>query len=105
MKTLVLALFEDEMVENIFAMIHSAQKTAEEYCIAGNSTKMHDSHYFGMLQREDRFDDIIRKALDISKNIEPTHLSEAVIDQQISRNYRVIEESIYREQKVQRAED
>ncbi len=105
MKTLAASLLEEELANNLFGMIYMTQKEAERYCLAGNSQKMHDSHYYGKIARHERYDNIIKSALKIAREIVPCEVNEADIDNNIKRIYRIIEESICREQKVARASD
>lgn len=105
MKTLIMMLLEEKESDDILKMIHSAQNTAEEYCAAGKSKKMHDSHYFGRLKRDLKYDSIINGALAKAKNVKTISISDEELDKQINRIYRIIEESICREQKVIKVSD
>lgn len=105
MKTLAAMLLEDERMEDIFRMIRDAQKKAEEYCLANKAGKMHDSHFIGQIYREEKYDEIIKIALEKAKSIDTSQINDEMVDRQIARIYRVMEEAIFREQKVFRAED
>lgn len=105
MKTLSAALLEEPLSRDVFAMIHSAQKQAEVFCQASGSTSMHETHTLGMLRREEKYDQIIQLALEKAAGIPASGLSEQTLDRQIHRIYLIIEEAVYHEQCVQRAED
>ena len=105
MKTLAASLLEEELTTDIFSLIHEAQEYSEKFCRSGQSKKMHDSHFKGTIAKNPKYDEIITKALMKSEHIEGTDITIERINQQINRIYRVMEESVYHEQKVYRAMD
>lgn len=105
MKTLAAMLLEDELISDIFEFIFTAQKKAGEYCSSNDGKKMHESHFMGRVTREKKYDEIIHQALRIAENVEDSRISEAEIQSNISNIYSVMQEAVYREQKVYRAEE
>lgn len=105
MKTLAASLLEEDLTTDIFNLIHTAQAHSEEFCRSGQSKKMHDSHFYGTTSRNQRYDEIITDALKKSEHINRTDITTERVQKQINKIYRVIEESVYHEQKVYRAMD
>lgn len=105
MMTLAAMVLDDKLCEDVFGMIRDAQKKAEEYCLSSNDGKLHDSHFVGRLRREEKYDSIIRLAIEKSEKMKKSNISAEVLDAQIARIYRIMEEAVYREQKVFRAAD
>lgn len=105
MKTLAMTLLEENHANEIINMISDAQKEAEQFCLMRSGEKMHESHFFGKLKRQDNYDGIIKAALEKADKEHHSKISEEDIEKQLSKIYRIMEEAIFQEQKVFRAMD